>query len=123
MALVGKGYLDRFLDETEVRDLLAEALEQADLAGKRILIIIPDGTRTAPTPMMFRLFRDLLAGRVAALDYLVALGTHQPMSDTALSQLVGQPVTNGMVGDIHVFNHAWDRPETFVTLGILQIGR
>jgi nickel-dependent lactate racemase len=107
------------LDETEVRDLLAEALEQADLAGRRILVIIPDGTRTAPTPMMFRLFRDLLAGRVAALDYLVALGTHQPMSDTALSQLVGQPVTNGKVGEIHVFNHHWDRPETFVTLGTL----
>jgi nickel-dependent lactate racemase len=119
MGFTGKGYIDRFLTETEVRDLLAEALEQADLAGKRILIIIPDGTRTAPTPMMFRLFRDLLTERVAALDYLVALGTHQPMSDTALSQLVGQPVTNGKVGDTRVFNHHWDRPETFVTLGTL----
>jgi nickel-dependent lactate racemase len=69
--------------------------------------------------MMFRLFRDALAGRVAALDYLVALGTHQPMSDAALSQLVGQPVVDGRVGETCIFNHLWDRPETFVTLGVI----
>ena len=117
--VIGKGHTDRFLTESEVRELLAEALEQVDLAGKRVLILIPDGTRTAPIPMMFRLFRDALAGRVAALDYLVALGTHQPMSDAALSQLVGQPVVDGRVGETRIFNHLWDRPETFVTLGVI----
>jgi nickel-dependent lactate racemase len=119
MTLIGKGHTDRFLAEAEVYDLIAEALEQANLAGKRVLVLIPDSTRTAPIPMMFSLFRDLLAGRVAALDYLVALGTHPPMSDAALSQLVGQPVANGMVGDTHIFNHHWDQPETFVTLGTI----
>ena len=119
MGFVGKGYLDGFLAQTEVRDLMAQALEQADLTHKRVLIIVPDSTRTAPIPMMFRLFQDLLARRVAALDYLVALGTHQPMSDAALSHLVGQPVTKGRVGETHIFNHRWDQPETFVTLGTL----
>ncbi len=123
MAPVGKGDTDRFLTEAEVRDLLTEALEKADLTGKRVLILIPDSTRTAPIPMMFRLFHDLLTGRVAALDYLVALGTHQPMNDAALSQLVGQPVVNGRVGDTHVFNHAWERPETFITLGTIPSDR
>jgi nickel-dependent lactate racemase len=119
MTLIGKGHMDRFLAETEVRDLMAEALEQADLTGKRVLVIIPDSTRSAPIPMMFNLFHDLLTGRVAALDYLVALGTHPPMSDAALGQLVGQPVVNGRVGDTHVFNHHWDRQETFITLGTI----
>ncbi len=119
MTVIGKGHIDRFLAEAEVRDLMAEALEQADLTGKRVLVIIPDSTRTAPIPTMFSLFRDLLAGRVTALDYLVALGTHPPMSDAALSQLVGQPAANGMVGDTHIFNHHWDRPETFITLGTI----
>lgn len=119
MALIGKGYADRLLTETEVREVMAEALERTEVTDKRVLILIPDGTRSVPLPMMFRLFNDLLAGRVAALDYLVALGTHQPMSDTALSQLVGQPVVNGKVGNSHIFNHLWDRPETFVTLGTI----
>jgi nickel-dependent lactate racemase len=120
---IGKGYQDRFLSEAETRDLMAEALEAADLADMRVLILIPDGTRTAPIPMMFRLFRELLAGRVAALDYLVALGTHQPMDDAALSQLVGQPVVDGKVGETRIFNHHWDRPDTFVTLGTIPAAR
>jgi nickel-dependent lactate racemase len=117
--VVGKGYETNYLSEVETHDLIAEALTQADLTGKRVLVIIPDSTRTAPIPMMFNLFRDLLAGRVAALDYLVALGTHPPMSDVALSQLIGQPVMDGRVGDTQVFNHHWDRPETFITLGTI----
>jgi nickel-dependent lactate racemase len=121
--MIGKGYEDRFLSEAETRDLLAEALEEAALVNKRVLILIPDSTRTAPIPMMFRLFQELLTDRVAALDYLVALGTHQPMSDAALSQLVGQPVVNGKVGDTHVFNHRWDKPETFVTLGTIPAAK
>jgi nickel-dependent lactate racemase len=121
--VIGKGYEDRFLTEAEVRDLMAEALEGAELAGKRVLVLVPDGTRTAPTPMMFRMFQEILAGRVAALDYLVALGTHQPMNDAALSQLVGQPVVGGKVGDTHIFNHQWDQPETFVTLGTIPTAK
>ncbi|GAB4540130.1 MAG: lactate racemase domain-containing protein [Anaerolineae bacterium] len=117
--VVGKGYEQGYLSESETRELMAEGLEQADLSGRRVLILIPDGTRSVPMPVMFRLFHDLLADRVAALDYLVALGTHQPMSDAALSRLVGQPVTNGKVGNTRIFNHRWDRPETFATLGII----
>jgi nickel-dependent lactate racemase len=116
---IGKGYDDSYLEETEVRALMAEALEAWHLAGKRVLVIIPDGTRTAPIPLFFKLFGELLDGRVAALDYLVALGTHQPMDDEALSRLVGVPVQAGQAGQARVFNHRWDRPETFITLGTI----
>ena len=78
MTVIGNGYEDRFLSESEVRDMMAEALEQADLTGRRVLILLPDATRTAPIPIMVRLFQDLLAGRVAALDYLVALARTNP---------------------------------------------
>jgi nickel-dependent lactate racemase len=116
---IGAAYTDRPLTEAEVHDLAAEALAQADLAGKRVLVIIPDGTRTAPVPLLFRLLRELLGEQVAALDYLVALGTHPPMDDAALGRLVGVPVRDGQAGASRIFNHRWDLPETFVTLGIL----
>jgi nickel-dependent lactate racemase len=45
------------------------------------------------------------------------------MSDAALSELVGQPVVDGMVGDTHIFNHHWDQPETFVILGTIPAAR
>ncbi len=137
--LTGAGYTNNPLTEAEVHDLTAEALAQTNLAGKRVLVIIPDHTRTAPIPLLFRLFHELLGDQVAALDYLVALGTHQPMDDAALSQLVGVLVHDGQAGLSHphshiptlphshtstlphsrIFNHRWDLPETFVTLGVL----
>ena len=143
----GEGYTDRFLSEREVHDLTAEALARANLDGKRILVIIPDHTRTAPIPLFFRLFHELLGGRVAALDYLVALGTHQPMSEEALNKLVGVTAAErgrwkgedgaGMGEDgkgktereghpssifhfpFSIFNHRWDLPDTFVTIGTI----
>jgi nickel-dependent lactate racemase len=52
----------------------------------------------------------------------VALGTHPPLSDTQLSNLVGKQVINGMIGDIHVFNHEWGEAKTFTEVGSIQAG-
>ena len=117
--LISKGYKDRFLSEAEIRELMAEALATAKLDGRRVLVIIPDSTRTAPIPQMFRLFHEYLGGRVAALDYLIALGTHQPMSEEAINKLVGvtPEERRGRYAKVSIFNHRWDLPETFVNLG------
>lgn len=117
----GKGYDESSLTESEVRALTSEALAKVDLNGKRVLIIIPDGSRTAPIPLFFRLFHESLWGRVAALDYLVALGTHQQMSEEALNKLVGvapQKRETTYAG-VHVFNHDWDSPDTFAKIGTI----
>jgi lactate racemase len=117
--LIGKGDEDGFLTEAEIRGLMAEALGAARLDGKRVLILIPDRTRTAPIPQMFRLFQELLGPRVAALDYLIALGTHPPMSEAAINQLVGVTTEDRATrfAGVNIFNHRWDVPETFITLG------
>ncbi len=128
----------------QIKDIITRALDKAGLDGKRVLIIIPDGTRTAPIPQMFRLFYELLGKKTAALDYLIALGTHQPMSREAINKLVGvetqphitqsstavggaQPTSVIWQGEgehalslsngVRIFNHRWDLPETFVSLG------
>ena len=87
--LVSKGCVGQFLSDDEAWALASPSLGSGRLDGKRVLVIIPDSTRTAPLPLFFRLFHERLWGRVAALDYLVALGTHQPMDEEALNQLVG----------------------------------
>ncbi len=109
----------RAVTDAEVRDVLADALGQTDVDGKRVLVIIPDSTRTAPIPTMFRLMCELLAGRAATVDFLVALGTHMPMSDESLSKLVGAEVHDGRCGDHRVYNHEWDKPETFAEIGVV----
>ena len=118
---IGKGDPDRSLSEAEVRELVAAALDRAALDGRRVLVIIPDSTRTAPIPLFFRLFHELLWGRVAALDYLVALGTHQPLSDEALHRLVGISAEERRTtyAGIKIHNHRWDLHGTLATVGTI----
>src|SRR5258706_9874867 len=117
--VIGAGSPAVDLSEDETRELLRAAFERWDLSGRRVLVIVPDGTRTAPIPLFFRLLHELLGGRVAALDYLVALGTHPAMSEEALGRLVGVSAAEraARYPDVRIFNHRWDLPETFVTLG------
>jgi nickel-dependent lactate racemase len=119
--LSGQGSTDSYLGENDVRRLMAGALEGADLDGKRLLVIVPDSTRTAPIPLFFRLFYEQLWGRVTALDYLVALGTHPPMSEAALNELVGATAEERRIdyAGVHVFNHRWDLPDTLVQVGTI----
>jgi nickel-dependent lactate racemase len=93
--IIGKGFTDQFLTNDEILSIVGEGLQSLALDDKRALVIIPDGTRSMPVPLMFDLFEKLLAHRVKVLDYLVALGTHQPMTDAQLSNLVGRKVVNG----------------------------
>jgi nickel-dependent lactate racemase len=118
----GAGQEDRLLDEAWIRELMAKALARAHLDGKLVLVIIPDRTRTAPIPQMFRLFHEILGGKVAALDYLIALGTHKLLSEESINQLVGvtQAERERRYGDVRIFNHRWDQPETFISVGRIE---
>ncbi len=122
--LVGRRSTTGHLSEDDVGGLVAQAFEQLSLKGQRMLVIIPDSTRTAPIPLFFRLFHEALWGRVAALDYLVALGTHQPMSEKALSRLVGITAEERRTtyAGVNLFNHRWDLPGTLTTLGVIPAG-
>ena len=115
--MTGTGYTDRFLTADETREIVRASLDSLPLAGKRVLFIIPDGTRTMPMPQFFALFQEMLAGKAAALDFLVALGTHRPMDDSELSRLIGVPVLDGRAGASRIFNHEWSDPATFATIG------
>jgi lactate racemase len=119
MTVVGKGIATGYLTRDEVADVVRNGLARLPLDGRRVLVLIPDGTRTMPMPLMFdTLERDLLP-RVAALDYLVALGTHSPMDDARLGALVGRQVVDGWAGRSRIFNHDWSDPATFAHLGTI----
>jgi nickel-dependent lactate racemase len=120
-SIVGEGFADRVLSDEEVRSLTAEALGRAELDGKRVLVIIPDSTRTAPVPLMFRLLCELLRDRVAALGYLVALGTHPLMTEDALNRHLGVSTEDRerTYSGVRVCNHRWDRTEILAHIGTI----
>lgn len=120
--LTGYGSIESLLSEQQARDILAQALAELPLDGRRVLVIIPDSTRTAPIPMMFRLLYEQLGQRVARLDYLIALGTHMAMPDDAIERLVGVGLTERAQAypKSSIFNHHWDDPQALQQIGTIS---
>lgn len=108
----------------DVRQVVAEGVAHLSLEGKRVLVIIPDSTRSAPIPLMFKVLYEQLARQVKRLDYLIALGTHQPMNDDAIDKLVGVSKDERVSAypKSHVFNHHWDDPNQLATIGTIGEG-
>ena len=100
--VVGHGVAEGFLPDDELARLAQEGLARLPVDGRRLLVIIPDGTRTMPMPLMFETLERELGPRVAALDYLVALGTHTPMTDAQLARRTVSDVIGHAVSSVHV---------------------
>jgi lactate racemase len=105
------------LSEESVRSTLQTGLG-TNLDGARVLVLIPDHTRSVPLPFLFRSLVEL-AGKARQLDFMVALGTHPPLEQTALNQLVGisQEERRTKFKSIGLSNHAWQDPAALVSLG------
>ncbi|MGE0374728.1 MAG: lactate racemase domain-containing protein, partial [Planctomycetaceae bacterium] len=74
------------LSDVDVRRWISGNVPTAEFAGQRVLLIVPDTTRTAPLSLLFGALSDHLRPHAKALDILVALGTHPPMSDSAIRE-------------------------------------
>src|SRR5436305_1538675 len=82
---IGTGFTDRLLQDDEVRDIAAQLLCPLGLAGKKVLLIVPDNTRTAPVGLLFRTIYDLVGEDAQNLDVMIALGTHPPLDDEGIN--------------------------------------
>lgn len=107
------------LSDAQIRAALAEGLA-GRFDGQRVLVLIPDHTRTMPLPLLFRLLVDVLQS-ARQLDFMVALGTHLPLNDDSLLRLVGLTAEERetVYRDVGLFNHVWDDDNALATVGVL----
>jgi nickel-dependent lactate racemase len=119
---IGFGWADKHLTYDQLEAIIDEGLSRLPLAGQRLLVIIPDRTRTMPMPLFFRLLARHLTGKVKDLAFLVALGTHPPLSDQGLMHLVGVTPDDKqrLYPDVRLINHAWDDPQALTTVGLIS---
>ncbi len=120
--VTGFGSTEKKLDEKQILDICTEGLKNYDLDNKKILAVIPDHSRTAPIDVMFRTVYGLLADKVELLDFIVALGTHPPMSDEAINHRVGitQEERTTTYPKARFFNHHWKDPNQLAVIGTLS---
>lgn len=87
-------------------------------AGQKVLVLIPDHTRSLPLPELFRMVVEVLHD-ARALNFMVALGTHPGYSEEDLNHLVGITAEERATTYKHVglLNHAWDDPRPWCRSG------
>jgi nickel-dependent lactate racemase len=108
------------LSDDAVRAVLTDGLAD-QYAGAKVLVLIPDHTRTIPLPQLFRMLVEILAD-ARQLDFMVALGTHPALDDESLCKLVGitKAERETRYRSIGLLNHAWDDPEALTQIGTLE---
>jgi nickel-dependent lactate racemase len=114
---------DGVLEPALLRGALDSALA-GRFAGRRVLVLIPDHTRSCPLPQLFRHLVEILRD-VGRLDFMVALGTHPPLAEAQLHQLVGITDQERRSSFRHVglLNHAWDDPTSLAQIGVIPQDR
>jgi nickel-dependent lactate racemase len=114
----GPGHI---VSDSEVVEVVSQALPLGEYRGKKILLIVPDSTRTAPVGTMFKAIFGQLGEAAAALDVLIALGTHQPMSEAAICERleITEAERAETYGKVQFHNHAWDNPDQLRKLGVI----
>ncbi len=109
----------------DAREAVAEFFAANDYTGKSVLLIIPDNTRSGPIGEVFKLMYEFLGPRASKVDCLVALGTHQPLSEEQICKrlcLSGEERA-GKYAKVGLFNHEWEKPDTFRSIGRISADR
>jgi lactate racemase len=120
MAVVGKGSPQDVLLEEHVVSVIEEGTPVGLFERKRVLVLTPDATRTCPLPMMVQALRKTVGRRCDRLDFMVALGTHTPMSEERILDLYGIVDQKQDFASSRFYNHEWARQDTFLRLGSLN---
>jgi lactate racemase len=108
------------LDIDTILETLKHGLE-GKFSNQRLLVLIPDHTRSIPLPSLFRMLIDILDD-AQQLDFMVALGTHPPLSEERLMELVGitYEERNGTYRHIGIFNHEWENQDALIKIGKIK---
>ena len=108
------------LSQNNIREALERGFDQK-FVRQKVLILIPDHTRSVPLPFLFRTLVDILHD-VSQLDFMVALGTHPPLSEESIHKLVGITAQERATTfkDIGLLNHNWNTPSALTSLGVME---
>src|SRR5208282_1508032 len=111
-----------YLTTEQVLEVINEACPISEYRGKKVLLIVPDATRTCPLGMLFKGIFERIGTDAAAFDVMIALGTHQPMSEEAMCSRLEISVEerHAKYGTVRLFNHEWDNPSGLKHIGTIS---
>jgi len=106
----------------QIAAVIAQTCPAENYRGKRILLIVPDGTRTAPVGVVFQALHAQIAAVTRRFDVMIALGTHQPMSERAICERleISEAQRRKTYAQVGFFNHAWNNPAALRKIGTIS---
>src|SRR5690606_13019734 len=113
----------------ELDALVAGSVADAGLDGQHVVLVIPDGTRSCPLPLLVGTLHRHLSPVVGSLTAVIALGTHSYMEPEEIDRLLGvggesQPATlEEAYPGLRVVNHEWADPDMLVHVGTIPAAR
>jgi len=109
------------LDNAQVAEVAVRSCPQSEFRNKSVLLIVPDGTRTAPVGTMFKAMHACVGEVAKSFDVLIALGTHQPMSEAGICKRleISEADRREDFGAVRFFNHEWNNPAALKRIGTL----
>ena len=109
------------LTNEQVNEVVAQSLTAAEYAGKKVLLIVPDATRTAPIGQLFKAIHAQICGSATKLDVMIALGTHHAMSEEAICERLEITIEErrDQYAEVTFHNHEWDNPDAMRNLGTI----
>ena len=112
--------LDELLSNDQIIQTMHKGLD-GKFRNQRVLVLIPDHTRSLPLPFLFRSIVEILHD-TKRLDFMVALGTHPALSAESINRLVGitPEERESIFKHIGLFNHQWDTPSALISLGVIE---
>ena len=112
---------EQSLTAAQVAECVAQACPAKDYRGRKILLIVPDATRTAPVDWFFRALHAQIGAVAGAFDVMIALGTHPPMSEEAICARLGISAAERRerYGSVQLLNHEWQNPDALKSLGTI----
>ncbi|MDO5673015.1 MAG: lactate racemase domain-containing protein [Actinomycetaceae bacterium] len=115
------GSAQEVLDWDAIRAFVKDSVGAEDFTGKRITVIVPDGTRHAPVDLMLQALRDALGNKPKDVRVVIAAGTHAAMDENAIAKLTGSAPGDfaGTYPGWQIFNHEWWDEDTFEDLGTI----
>ena len=121
MNVLSKSAFPGKLSDSQVTELVAQALPKENYRGKKVLLVIPDHTRTAPVGLLFKTIFNQIGAIARELDVLTALGTHPAMSEEAICARleISLEEHRGVYSKVRFFNHEWDNPDALQEIGTL----
>jgi nickel-dependent lactate racemase len=116
------GGAHQHLSDAELAAFVERNLAPLPLDGKDVVLVVPDGTRSMPLPLVMGIVHKALVGRVSKLTAVIALGTHSYMEPHEIERMFGAGPggLEALYPGLEIVNHEWADPSQIVSVGRLS---